>query len=121
MKLPIAKAAMISMLLLAGAVGARAADSGAPAAASNNAQKPADPPKAANQYGATDEQQRQHLELFREGQALWPIYCNHCHNARNPAEFAPYQWDQIMMHMRTMENLPPHDQDAILEYLKTAR
>ena len=53
MKLPIAKAAMISMLLLAGAVGARAADSGAPAAASNNAQKPADPPKAANQYGAT--------------------------------------------------------------------
>ena len=78
-------------------------------------------PQRGEPYGATPEQQKRHLELFREGQALWPIYCNHCHNARNPAEFAPYQWDQIMMHMRTLENLPPHDQDAILEYLKTAR
>lgn len=71
--------------------------------------------------GPTPEQQKRHLELFHEGQALWPIYCNHCHNARNPSEFAPYQWDQIMMHMRTMENLPPKDEAAILEYLKTAR
>lgn len=70
---------------------------------------------------ATTEQQRYHLELFRKGEALWPIYCNHCHNARNPAEFAPYQWDQIMMHMRTMDNMPPEDADAILEFLKTAR
>jgi len=76
---------------------------------------------AANLMGPTPEQQQRHLELFHEGQALWPIYCNHCHNARNPAEFAPYQWDQIMMHMRTMENLPPEDEAAILEYLKTAR
>jgi|SRR5271170_7677065 len=71
--------------------------------------------------GPTTEQQKRHLQLFHEGQALWPIYCNHCHNARNPSEFAPYQWDQIMMHMRTMENLPPEDEAAILEYLKTAR
>ncbi|MGO9059122.1 MAG: hypothetical protein ACLQU2_17300 [Candidatus Binataceae bacterium] len=99
MKSLIAKAAMISVMLLVGSVGARAA-----------------PP-----WGPTSEQQKRHLELFHKGQALWPIYCNHCHNARNPAEFAPYQWDQIMMHMRTMENLPPEDQDAILEYLKTAR
>ncbi len=71
--------------------------------------------------GPTPEKQKRHLELFHEGQALWPIYCNHCHNARNPAEFAPYQWDQIIMHMRTLENLPPEDEAAILEYLKTAR
>ena len=99
MKLPIAQAGMVVVLLFACAFGARAAGPGAP----------------------TAEQQKRHLQLFREGQALWPVYCNHCHNARNPAEFAPYQWDQIMMHMRTLENLPPHDQDAILEYLKTAR
>ncbi|MGO9450148.1 MAG: hypothetical protein ACLQDV_03720 [Candidatus Binataceae bacterium] len=77
--------------------------------------------QAASQFGPTPEQQKRHLELFHEGQLLWPIYCNHCHNARNPAEFAPYQWDQIIMHMRTMENLPPKDEAAILEYLKTAR
>ncbi len=61
------------------------------------------------------------MELLRKGAKLWPIYCNHCHNARNPAEFAPYQWDQIIMHTRTVENLPPQDADAILEFLKTAR
>jgi hypothetical protein len=69
----------------------------------------------------TAEQQQRHLELFRKGSVLWPIYCNHCHDARNAAEFAPYQWDQIMMHMRTMENMPLEDAEAILEYLKTAR
>jgi hypothetical protein len=69
----------------------------------------------------TEEQRQHHLELFRKGSALWPIYCKHCHEARNAAEFAPYQWDQIMMHMRTMENMPIEDANAILEYLKTAR
>ena len=43
------------------------------------------------------------------------------HNARNPAEFAAYQWDQIMMYMRSLENLPPEDEAVILEYMKTAR
>jgi hypothetical protein len=75
----------------------------------------------ADAAGPTPEQQKRHLELFHNGQSLWPVYCNHCHNARNPSEFAPYEWDQIMMHMRTMENLPPEDEAAILEYLKTAR
>ena len=98
MKSLIAKVGLISALLLMGPASAHAAE-----------------------MGPTPEQQKRHLELFHEGQALWPIYCNHCHNARNPAEFAPYQWDQIIMHMRTMENLPPEDDDAILEYLKTAR
>jgi len=99
MKSLVAKAAIISVMLLVWAVGARAA-----------------PP-----WGPTAEQQSRHLKLFHEGQVLWPIYCNHCHNARNPAEFAPYQLDQIIMHMRTLENLPPGDEAAILEYLKTAR
>jgi len=117
-----APAAMILVLLLAGSAGAQAqaVDTGAPAAASR-AQQAADPPQAVNPYGATEQQQKRHLELFRLGAELWPIYCNHCHNAPNPEEEAPYQWDQIMMHMRTLENLPPHDEDAILEYLKTAR
>jgi hypothetical protein len=99
MKSLIARVGMISVVLLAAAMGAH----------------------AAGPTGPTPEQQKRHLELFHKGQALWPVYCNHCHNARNPAEFAPYQWDQIIMHMRTMENLPPEDEAAILEYLKTAR
>ena len=115
-------AATILVLLLAGAVGAQAqaVNSGPPAAASI-AQTAADPPRAANIYGATEAQQQRHLELFRLGQKLWPIYCAHCHQPPNPEEQAPYQWDQIMMHMRTLENMPPQDADAILEYLKTAR
>lgn len=81
----------------------------------------ADPAKAANAYGATEAQHQKHIEMYKLGAKLWPIYCNHCHNAPNPEEEAPYQWDQIMMHMRTLENLPPQDEFAILEYLKTAR
>ena len=60
----------------------------------------------------------EHKRLFREGAKLWPVYCNTCHNARPGAEKAPYEWDQIMMHMRTIGNLPPDDAKAILEYLK---
>jgi mono/diheme cytochrome c family protein len=57
--------------------------------------------------------------LFREGAKLWPVYCNTCHNARPGSEKAPYEWDMIMMHMRTLGNIPPQDAKAILEYLKT--
>jgi mono/diheme cytochrome c family protein len=56
--------------------------------------------------------------LFREGAKLWPIYCNTCHNARPGSEKAPYEWDQIIMHMRTLGNIPPDDAKAILLYLK---
>ncbi len=56
--------------------------------------------------------------LFREGAKLWPLYCNTCHNARPGSEKAPYEWDQIMMHMRTLGNIPPDDAKAILQYLK---
>ncbi|HLI80300.1 MAG TPA: hypothetical protein VKV03_09980 [Candidatus Binataceae bacterium] len=78
-------------------------------------------PTNAQSGEATPEQRQHHLELYRKGAKLWPIYCNHCHNARDPAEFAPYQWDQILMHMRTMDNMPAEDADAILEFVKTAR
>lgn len=60
----------------------------------------------------------EHKRLFREGAKLWPVYCNTCHNARPGSEKAPYEWDQIMMHMRTVANFPPEDAKAILEYLK---
>lgn len=60
-------------------------------------------------------------QLLREGAELWPIYCAQCHNARPGSEFAPYQWDQIMMHMRGIPNMPAKDARAILEYLKAGR
>ena len=56
--------------------------------------------------------------LFREGSKLWPVYCAQCHNARPGSQFAPYQWDMILMHMRTQANLPSQNARAILEYLK---
>lgn len=58
--------------------------------------------------------------LFREGARLWPVYCSQCHNARPGSEFAPYQWNAIMMHMRTQGNLPAKDARAVLEYLKAS-
>jgi mono/diheme cytochrome c family protein len=58
--------------------------------------------------------------MFREGARLWPVYCSQCHNARPGSEFAPYQWDAIMMHMRTQANLPAKDARAVLEYLKSS-
>jgi mono/diheme cytochrome c family protein len=61
----------------------------------------------------------EHKRLFREGAKLWPVYCNTCHNARPGSEKAPYEWDMIIMHMRTLGNFPAEDTQAILEYLKT--
>jgi len=60
----------------------------------------------------------EHRRLFRLGAKLWPLYCNTCHNARPGSEKAPYEWDQIVMHMRTVGNIPPDDAKAILQYLK---
>jgi hypothetical protein len=60
----------------------------------------------------------EHKRLFREGAKLWPIYCNTCHNARPGSEKAPYEWNMIIMHMRTLANFPQDDTQAILEYLK---
>jgi hypothetical protein len=66
---------------------------------------------------AADSEQDQR-ELFKEGARLWPVYCAQCHNARPGSEFSPEQWDSILMHMRTLPNLPAKDARAILEYLK---
>ena len=59
-----------------------------------------------------------HKRLFREGAKLWPVYCNTCHNARPGSEKAPYEWNLIIMHMRTLGNLPAGDTKALVEYLK---
>jgi mono/diheme cytochrome c family protein len=71
--------------------------------------------------GAEETSKAEQRRLFREGARLWPVYCSQCHNARPGSEFAPYQWDMIMMHMRTQANLPAKDAEAVLEYLKASR
>src|SRR6202162_3658176 len=70
---------------------------------------------------AAAETKAEKRQMMRQGAELWPVYCNQCHNARPGSEFAPYQWDQIMMHMRALPNLPCEDARAILEYLKSGR
>ncbi len=75
---------------------------------------------AAGQAVRADESAAEKRQLFRDGARLWPVYCAQCHNARPGSEFAPYQWDAIMMHMRTQANLPAKDARAILEYLKAS-
>ncbi len=57
-------------------------------------------------------------QRFRLGAKLWSVYCNQCHNARTPAEKAPYEWDMVIMHMRSLGNIPPDDAKALVEYLK---
>ena len=69
---------------------------------------------------ADDDAKAEKRQLFRDGAKLWPVYCAQCHNARTGSEFAPYQWNAILMHMRTQANLPVRDARAILEYLKSS-
>lgn len=57
-------------------------------------------------------------QRFRLGAKLWTVYCNECHNARTPAEKAPHEWDMVIMHMRSLGNIPPDDAKALVEYLK---
>jgi hypothetical protein len=66
----------------------------------------------------TPENEAERRQLFRLGAKLWPVYCNQCHNARTPGELAPYQWDMVIMHMRSLGNIPPENEKALLEYLK---
>jgi mono/diheme cytochrome c family protein len=61
---------------------------------------------------------KEKAQLFREGAQLWPIYCAQCHSPRPPGDYASYQWDILMAHMRTLGNIPPGDANAILAYLK---
>ncbi len=58
------------------------------------------------------------MQLMMRGAQLWPLYCNTCHNARPGSEKAPYEWDQVVMHMRELGNIPPQDAKALLIYLK---
>jgi len=74
---------------------------------------------AADSSGSQELSTAEKRRLFREGAKLWPVYCNTCHNARPGSEKAPYEWNMIMMHMRTLGNIPPQNAKAILEYLKT--
>jgi mono/diheme cytochrome c family protein len=68
---------------------------------------------------AADNEQEQR-QMFKDGARLWPVYCAQCHNARPGSEFSPAQWDAILMHMRTLPNLPAKDARAILVYLKAS-
>jgi mono/diheme cytochrome c family protein len=70
---------------------------------------------------SAEEETAETRQLFRDGARMWPVYCAQCHNARPGSEFAPYQWDTILMHMRTQANLPARDARAIVQYLKNAR
>jgi mono/diheme cytochrome c family protein len=56
--------------------------------------------------------------LILKGAKLWPVYCNQCHNPRPPGEKAPYEWDQEIMHMRMLGNMPADNARALVEYLK---
>jgi mono/diheme cytochrome c family protein len=72
----------------------------------------------AQESGAAAAAKTEERRLFRKGARLWPVYCAQCHNARPGSEKAPYEWDQIMIHMRQLGNIPPDDANAILAYLK---
>jgi mono/diheme cytochrome c family protein len=61
---------------------------------------------------------KEQAALFRKGAELWPVYCSQCHSPRAPGDYASYQWDVLLMHMRTLGNIPPNDANAILAYLK---
>jgi len=60
-------------------------------------------------------------QLILKGAKLWGVYCNQCHNARPGSEKAPYEWNQVIMHMRALGNIPAADARAIVEYLKMTR
>jgi hypothetical protein len=58
-------------------------------------------------------------KLILRGSKLWSVYCNECHNARPPGEKAPHEWDQEIMHMRMLGNIPAENARALVEYLKS--
>ncbi len=72
--------------------------------------------QASGQEPSPDEAARR--QLVRQGARLWPMYCSTCHNARTPGEKAPYEWDMVIMHMRSLGNIPAQDARALVEYLK---
>lgn len=69
-------------------------------------------------YAQEQMSKREKTQLFRKGAELWPVYCGQCHSPRPPGDYAPYQWDVLLPHMRTLGNIPASDANAILVYLK---
>ncbi|MBI3770722.1 MAG: hypothetical protein HY271_19815 [Deltaproteobacteria bacterium] len=57
--------------------------------------------------------------LFRRGAELWPQYCGGCHKARPGGERSAAEWDTIMLHMRTIANLPADNASAIHAFLRS--
>jgi len=62
--------------------------------------------------------QKEKAQLFRKGAQLWPVYCAQCHSPRPPGDYASYQWDILLAHMRTLGNIPASDANAIMAFLK---
>lgn len=60
-----------------------------------------------------------HKAQFRLGARLWPQTCGSCHKARPGGERSPAEWNTIMMHMRSVANLPAEDARAIREFLRS--
>jgi mono/diheme cytochrome c family protein len=56
--------------------------------------------------------------LFRRGAEMWPQYCGDCHKARPGGERSAAEWDTIMLHMRTVANLPAENARAIHAFLR---
>ena len=56
--------------------------------------------------------------VFRRGAELWPQVCGTCHKARPGGERSPAEWDTIVMHMRSVGNIPEENAEAILAFLK---
>jgi mono/diheme cytochrome c family protein len=55
--------------------------------------------------------------LFRQGAQLWPQYCGNCHKPRPGGERSAAEWETIMLHMRTVANLPAANARAIQVFL----
>jgi mono/diheme cytochrome c family protein len=69
-------------------------------------------------FAQAEMSKKERAAQFRKGAELWPVYCAQCHSPRPPGDYASYQWDILLMHMRTLGNIPPSDANAILAYLK---
>ena len=54
------------------------------------------------------------------GVKLWAIYCDGCHNARDPKEFRDDQWRVTTTHMKVRAGLPGQDARDILAFLQQA-
>lgn len=56
-----------------------------------------------------------------EGDKVWSVACQQCHNRPNPASHSNAQWDVIIHHMRVRGNLTGMEARAVLEFIKDAK